>query len=86
MLLPGEQEEDILQQEKIRALLSQVGRPVYPQIVRQAHAGQLWLRNVECQLASNESTATYVADEAVQHAPAADAHRQNARDHRGRAR
>lgn len=36
MLLPGEQEEELLQQEKIRALISEVGGPAHPQIIRQA--------------------------------------------------
>jgi len=36
MLLPGEQEEDLLQQEKIHALISEVGGPAHPQIIRQA--------------------------------------------------
>jgi len=35
MLLPGEKEEDMLREEKIRALISQVGGPSHPKIIRQ---------------------------------------------------
>ncbi len=36
MLLPGEQEKDLLQEEKIHALILEVGGPAHPQIIRQA--------------------------------------------------
>ena len=36
MLLPGEQEEDLLREEKIQALISEVGGPTHPQIIRKA--------------------------------------------------
>jgi 3-(3-hydroxy-phenyl)propionate hydroxylase len=35
MLLPGEKEEDMLREEKIRTLIQQVGGPSHPKIIRQ---------------------------------------------------
>ncbi len=35
MLLPGEKEEDLLHEEKIHALIQQVGGPAHPKIIRQ---------------------------------------------------